>query len=165
MVQMPCFLLGILLYNSAGSTPGICKRVRDGLAVVLLGIFSLYLFYYANGTYRAVLLPTVVGGIGYVILKYLLAMEQKCQPNKCFLWNVLSKFGQKSYYLYLVHVFFVWTVPLLIKGLAERRQIQLSYEPVYIGLLPFMFLGSYVCALVYERIVRGSMETCRKLIR
>lgn len=135
IVQLPCFLLGMIMQieNTWGKSGapvfwGVCAFV---IAIVC---------FFCNITeYRYILAVTAMGYSTY-FLSFIIQKIHHC--------NWLEAFGRKSYYIFLVHPFFVWTVPVLLEKLFDIQGIVL-----YVLLLPVMFTGSYYGAVVLEAIL------------
>lgn len=157
VVQLPSFMLGILLCCNDVILCNTTKCIECYIKVILLFTISLFLLY-VSGIYHAILQPIIVGGVAYYSLKLLITKEEKGKLKNNYLINFLCKFGQRSYYIYLVHGFFVWTMPTIIAELGKTYQVDFAKKYVYIILLPFMFILSYYCAGICEK-------QCMKVIK
>ena len=150
LVQLPCFILGIQLWNEKQEQYSVNKNyfIEPIISVILLSC-SLFLFFKGTWKYKFIIIPTLVGYATYFALKYLLALEQNLNYRNN---TIVTKIGNKSYFIYLVHCFFAYTMPLGIQIVLNYFNIVYNSNILYLILLPFMFIFSYMMSIVLEKI-------------
>ena len=150
LVQLPCFALGIQLWIEKQGQYSENKNYKIELIIsIIIFIYSIYLFFKSTWKYKFMIIPTLVGYATYFALKYLLVLEKNMnyRGNK-----IITKIGNKSYFIYLVHSFFVWTMPIGIEMILNNFKIVYNPNILYIILLPLMFVFSYVMSIALEKI-------------
>ena len=156
LTQLPCFILGMFLYiendhqlleekESAGVFHLLLLSIVFLIVTAFLFFFDLSKVIGSFGSYRFLLCVTTMGYAGYYLLKYLRITGANSK--------VLEVLGQKSYFMYLTHAFFVWTLPIVLEEIFDVQRF-VSPELMYILLLPIMLGGTFVSAIVLERICR-----------
>lgn len=150
LVQLPCFILGIQLWIEKKEQYSENKKynINPIISIIFL-IYSIFLFFKSTLKYKFIIIPTLVGYATYFALKYLLVLEQNMiyRNNK-----IIIKIGNKSYFIYLVHCFFAYTMPLGIVMVLNHFNIIYNPNILYIILLPLMFVFSYVMSIALEKI-------------
>lgn len=144
ITQMPCFLLGMKLHTEEKAGENIGEKVKLFKAVIFLGI-TIILFFVNVFSCRYIVMVSTMGIASYYLVRYCLETHIR---NK-----VLEKFGRMSFYMFLTHPLFVWTIPVYVIRLL-KIQGTLVVSVVYIVMLPIMFAGTYLTAYLLEKFVK-----------
>lgn len=145
ITQMPCFLLGMKLYIQEKGEEGTGEKVNLLKAAIFL-VITIILFFVDIFSYRYIIMVSTMGIASYYLLCYCL---EKHISNK-----ILEKFGRMSFYMFLTHPFFVWTMPVYVIRLL-KIQGTFVVSAVYIVMLPIMFVGTYLTGRVLEKFVKS----------
>ena len=152
IVQIPCLLWGCGIYIDAknGKVATLCERML-GIIVILISFTCYFIAFDYHVDFLYIVMPTAfTAGI------YLLA--KNCFINKApglgkrKIDKYIIMLGENSYYIYLAHPFFVWTMPELFFKILSRLEISINVNIVYIIMLPFMFILSWLVGKLFKRI-------------
>ena len=98
--QLSPFVLGILLYRNVEQ--GKYDKLNSFVFFILSVLFFLY-----PVPFRAVIVPFFFSLSVFYLLKIL-------WDKKLPLCNILCRFGELSYPIFLLHIFIIWDIPILI---------------------------------------------------
>lgn len=161
--QLPSFMLGCLLYIDywkMESSSNICsnRSVFFG-GLLICGAAVCYRFGSMEHLgYLNLVMPTMFTyGIYFVSRSF--DMERTFGRKVPILRSIIW-FGRNSYYVYLAHPFFVWSMPSLIFMIVEKGNMTIDPNIAYLVLLPVMFIGSAFFAKILQLVCD---PFCRKL--
>ena len=75
--------------------------------------------------------------------------------------RILRDYGQHSYYIYLVHGLFVWSMPIKLRQLLISFGLNVDDTLLYLILIVPIFVLSYYMALLLQKVLTG-MESLWK---
>lgn len=152
ITQLPCFAWGLLLWFQEKSNDKATSHLKlCGFISALTAILSIFLFF-SEWSYKAIFLPFLMGFSAYLFLKILLKREERGNTFTSRFSRILIQFGKKSYYIYLVHGLFVWTMPDFFFLALNKWGITLDHTLLYLLFLLPMVVLSYFAASILERI-------------
>lgn len=156
IIQMPCFLWGMTLYEEykEGKLEGKNKN-RYLIAGILTFLFCFVLFF-TKISFRWMILPYFMGIATYCLFIGMIRSE-KNEKDMRRIHGILERCGENSYYIYLSHPFFVWTMPLWTECLLKRLGVVYSGNILYAILIIPMFCGAIITANIFRNI-------CKRLI-
>lgn len=163
--QIGCFLLGTILYVKLKDY----ETLKDNLYLrkILCVVYLVLLFYmfFSKWIYFSVLVSFTMGLFTYNLLICMISTEIRTRHvfEKSVIWNILKNYGLHSYYIYLIHFLFVWTIPFKLQKIFLILDVQIDDNIVYsIWIIP-IFVFSYYAALLFEKIVVTIQSSLRKL--
>lgn len=160
LVQFPCFLLGVQLQKEEAVEKLNEVIMCIGVALILF-VISLVLFFANISKYSFLFIPTVFGYGVYFLLKAMLWYER----NYSFKNNLLTYLGRKSYYMYLTHAFFAWTMMGMVRVVLDKLDIIYNQTVVYLILLPFVFVGTLFFANILEKICNIMVSSALSMVK
>ena len=133
--QLPCFILGIVLYN-------LKDRINYNKKILLLILFLLgisIVIFYNECTFSFVLLP----GIFSFFTIYLFILLRKFPDNVSnnIVVKSISKIGEISFPIYLIHSFIVYDAIYFVKKAYNYINKGGNTLILYLILLPFIFIS------------------------
>ncbi|MCM1145111.1 MAG: hypothetical protein NC407_10415 [Lachnoclostridium sp.] len=163
--QAGCFALGASLYFEQKS-----NSVREHTVIhTILCIFYAILLpivFFSKWKIAFVTAPYIMGLFTYYLLKCMLVAEYQntavFENKKIF--HLLKTFGKHSYYIYLVHVLFVWSMPLKLQKLLTSSGMPVNSNFLYMILIVPIFIGSYYTAVLFQKILDKISEKIRNNI-
>ena len=151
IVQLPCFLLGMILRINKRKNKKSLNVISVGILFVVI---SFLCFFYEVNEYRFIVAVTLIAYGAYYLLYFFENRKTSCR--------IVEAFGKKSYYIYLVHFFFVWTMPAVLQEIFNIQRF-ISSDMLYMILLPIMIVGSYMAAIILEKLCKP-LENCMKCL-
>lgn len=160
--QMPCFLLGCVLYSERDHIKQ--KNILgggyfDGAIGFMFVVGSILCFLFAHISFLEflyLLVPvTFAYGFYFFIRRAILKPEEFPKNN---ILTIIEYFGKNSFFIFLVHTFFVWHMPELVLFLLSKEGVILNITGVYLLMLPFMFVFSLFSSIIYRNL-------CNKITR
>lgn len=156
ITQLPCFLLGMywkIKKRREEKTKINFVITTVGLLFSLAGALMLFFGEYPVWptwliSYKYIICCTVTGIVCVELLRLLNCFCVRCKLLECM--------GKRSYYIYLIHAFWVWTLP---------RYLRTSMQPdlLYCCMLPIIFIGTYLNAGVLEKMCRPIEQKIKML--
>ena len=148
LTQLPCFALGMLLYFELQGEKRLHPVLDLGAGAALMaGSAALYFHPFFDFSY--IVTASAVGLAAYFIARGLIALERKKRFSYSF--PITARFGQKSLYIYLTHIFFAWPFVAFILEGAARFGVQADNYVVYALLFPVVVALSYFSAVLLEK--------------
>lgn len=159
ITQAPCYLMGGLYLNKKQHL--VIKRKK------LLGIVGVILILFSAASEEithTILLRAFLFSLGAsMLLQIILSDDMNFIPgNKVF--DVVCNMGRRSYYIYLIHPFLVWTMPLLLAHILRRYGVDYNSNIFYLVLVPFMFLFSWYFSIVFEKVINPISQKLKNSI-
>lgn len=150
--QLVCFSLGMYMYRSIKTDVSLKTKslyLVMGLPLLILCIIS----YYNPIPVISYLFKYLFGLSVFMIIKYFLIRENETEEKVSN--NILCKFGRNSYYIFLSHPFFCYFMVHVVafalkKLLGESGYEAISKEMLYLILLPFMIVLSYLSSFIIK---------------
>lgn len=105
--QFPCFCMGMLLYFEYIETRTSNRKAIVYLIIGFLIMIGSMILFFNSSRYAYIFDVSLVGLATYYILKSMITYEASHDYAKMF--APLIEIGKKSFYVYLVHVFFAYT--------------------------------------------------------
>lgn len=165
MTQLPSFIIGCILYFDNHPQKREINGGRQRLNIltgILLLVGSAACYWLGENisvlSFLFLVMPTLFTFGVYFISR---TVEMDCAiEKKTFLHRLIMWFGRNSYYVFLAHPFFVWSMPLVVLMVFQKIGLAVNTTVVYIILLPLMFAGS----AMFGKILKCICEpVCRKL--
>lgn len=160
--QMPCFLFGCTLHLDV-------EKGRKGNFVLgileIAGAVGCYYFGYIfseRGLWYLVMPWIFSAGCRQILMEQLELSEHIKVTG--VIAGVLSKFGKNSFYIFLAHSFWVWTLPQFLCKILKLFQMRYNPNILYIILLPTMVAGSYFMGIIFGKICNPIYEKMRILL-
>lgn len=153
IVQLPCFLCGCRLYveHKKGERYGNWS-ILLGIVLIILTLVCYNMAFYRDMEFLFILMPALFTfGVYYISRKAILE-NREFRGNR--FTEIVVRFGMNSYYIYLSHPFFVWFMPILLLKILGKLELKVNSNILYLLLLPFMFLFSYILSNVFKRICK-----------
>lgn len=151
ITQLPCFILGMILYCEKENHTFVTRKFEK-LQLLIYTLATVGLFF-SKWKYSFSVVPMVAGLTCYYILKMLL-------NKKVFgiIGKSIIKIGKKSYYIYLIHIYFAWELTSAMRkgilwicpGIAE--------ELIYVCAVAITVIGSSILAERLQRICLLAMR-------
>lgn len=163
--QLPCFLLGILLYFI--EKQDFCKKCPtfiSGTLFLLTGFSSIYLYLQPEKNYIFTILPTLTGFSFFWLAICMIHIEKSYESNPvkhqkkddlilAYFAGFLKNCGNHSYGMYLVHSFISWYgLKLLTDTLANYGYEYNDLILYLIALIPSIFIV-YVLGLYMDKLL------------
>lgn len=152
LTNFPCFALGMLLFFENNEQSLSKKRaVIYEIVGIVAGVIAIKLFF--NPFYYSYVLTVVLVGLStYFVLRFMIYYEHSNGYNRLF--NPLIWMGGKSFYVYLVHCFFVWDFAATVKRALNGIGITGDSYIVFFALMPVVILLSYYMGCILQYIVK-----------
>lgn len=158
LIHYPSYLLGFILYNKLNN---ISKNIENKSVFFALFLFVLsYVSFYSNIAMLKLFSSWLTALSTYYILSYLIRNENNIGNNLAL--STIEKFGRNSYYIYLIHAFFVWTFPTLILYLNNKSNFRLNELIIFVILYPIVLLLSYLAGKLFAVIVKKILYIWRR---
>lgn len=147
--QIGCFLLGTSLYFEKETRNIIIEKV-----LCILDAFLLLFVFFSGWKLAYVMVPFIMGLLTYHLIKWMLFAEKRDGDfGKNKIIKVLKAYGKASYFIYLVHGLFVWSMPLMLYKLLAALGVHADSNLLYFILVIPMFVLSYYTALWLSKII------------
>ncbi len=158
--QMGCFILGTSLYFEK-ETENI---VRDKVLSVLYA-FLLLLVFFSEWRLAFLLVPFIMGLLTCHLIRWMLVIEKYHEDvfEKNCIIRLLKTYGSSSFYVYLIHGLFVWSLPIAVQKFLFMHGIQINDNLLYLFLIVPMFILSYYAAQLLSKIsgfLRNNLTKC-----
>ena len=131
----------------------------DGAIGFMFVVGSILCFLFAHISFLEflyLLVPvTFAYGFYFFIRRAILKPEEFPKNN---ILTIIEYFGKNSFFIFLVHTFFVWHMPELVLFLLSKEGVILNITGVYLLMLPFMFVFSLFSSIIYRNL-------CNKITR
>ncbi|RHE74646.1 hypothetical protein DW722_03810 [Mediterraneibacter gnavus] len=151
ITQLPCFILGIILYCEKESHALVIKRFEKlqllTCVLVIVGVF------FTKWKYSFFVVPMVAGLTCYYILKIMLNKKEFGTIGKSII-----KIGKKSYYIYLIHIYFAWELTAVIRKGILRICPGIAEELIYVCAIAITIIGSSILAGRLQRVCSPAMR-------
>ena len=152
--QMGCFMIGVSMYfeMEMGSQKKSIKF--SGWMSLLYLLVCIYLFF-SGWKYTFVIIPFIMGLFTYHFMICMMIMEKEDRTvfTNSKLVTVISKYGQNSYYIYLVHALFVWSMPYAVIDVLNFMDLEMNDTVLYCILIVPMFVLSYYLGKCFQIFV------------
>ncbi|MCI8356561.1 MAG: acyltransferase [Lachnospiraceae bacterium] len=147
--QMGCFLLGASLYFEKEPESITADKILSVLDALLLLIV-----FFSEWKLAFVTAPFIMGLLGCHLLKCLRFMEKRNEDSfgKSRIMKILKAYGRSSYYIYLMHGLFVWSMPIAVQNLLHMRGWQVNGTLLYLCLIVPIFILSYYAAILLGKM-------------
>lgn len=157
--QLGCFLLGVTLFFEK-------DKENNCLLYAFLHAVILLIVFFSHWKFAYVAAPFIMGLLSYYLLKYMLAIEKRIPDilAKNTIMRILSAYGKNSYYVYLVHALFVWSIPIALKDVLDSIRIHINDNLLYMLLFVPMFALSYYTGLLLDKTLMRLSHINRKLL-
>lgn len=158
--QIGCFLLGATLYFELKND----EKIRDNLSIrkLFCAIYFVLLIYmfFSTWRYSSVFVSFIMGLFTYHFMICMLSMENRnCYLlENSFIINIIKAYGAHSYYIYLIHFLFVWTMPLMLKKILPMLNIYINDNILYSTIIIPIFIFAYYTAVLFERIIKKCLN-------
>lgn len=153
--QLPCMLLGMLIGVNIINERS--KRMRLGVKFFLMlifGIFSLFLFFYMRKEYYVYIAFPFTISISFYFLYYLIeTIIRKPFIQRSLISKLISRFGDISFAVYFSNFIGGMFIPWLVVICLNSFKISYCPTTLYILLVPFIYLISYVLALPIQSYI------------
>lgn len=147
--QLGCFLLGVSFYFEE-------NKESVHFVYIPVNILLLFLVFFSNWKISYIIVPFIMGLLTYHLLKYMLILEKRGKiSEENAVLRVLRAYGRNSYYIYLVHGLFVWSMPIMIQQLLTSSGLHIDSTLLYLILIVPIFALSYYMALLLHKVVFG----------
>lgn len=164
--QLVCFSLGTYLYYSVKTN----KRTKNSRVYFLSGLALLVLCivdYYHSLPVISKLFKYLFGLSVMLIMKY--CIQKELESEETISNNIICKFGRNSYYIFLSHPFFCYfmihvVVFVLKRVIGGDYETIISKEQLYIVLLPFMIVLSYLSSYIFKYLSNLVKKQIEKII-
>ena len=161
LTQLPSFALGMLLFFETKENGKINAKASIAAGCVIMAC-SIALFFHPFFDFSYIIAASAVGFATYFIARGMISAERKKAFSIPF--HGLTRFGQKSLYIYLTHAFFTWPfVSGVLEG-ASRFGYDADNYFVYVLLFPIVALLSYLSAILLEKTVEMIMKNLGKAL-
>lgn len=145
--QIGCFLLGVSFYFEE-------KKESDHFFYVPMNILLLFIVFFSDWKTAFIIAPFIMGLLTYHLLKYMLTLERRGGiSEENIVLRILKNYGRHSYYIYLVHGLFVWSMPIMLQQLLISCGVHIDDTLLYLLLIVPIFVLSYYMALLLQRIL------------
>lgn len=147
--QLPCFILGIVLYN-------LRDRInynKEKLLLMVLFLLSISIvIFYTEYTFSFVLLP----GIFSIFTIYLFVLLRKFTDkiSKNIIVKSISQIGDISFPIYLIHSFIVYDAIYFVKKAYHYINKGGDTLILYLILLPFIFISVVFAGNMYNGMIK-----------
>lgn len=157
--QIGCFLLGASLYFKKETKNILVEKI-----LCVLDAFLLLFVFFSGWKLAFVMVPFIMGLLTYHLMKWMLFLEKYGDGNfgKGIIMKILKAYGQASYYIYLIHGLFVWSMPLMLHRLLPTLGLYINDNLLYLILIVPMFVLSYYTALLFNKIIDMIKNLFRK---
>ncbi len=154
--QSGCFLLGAVLYFELKNGEIIKKDLWLRKILCIVCLYMLFHMFFTKWAYYSVLVSFAMGLFTYNLLLCMIAAEIRSRKifEGSLICNVLGKYGKHSYYIYLMHFYFVWSIPLMIQGIFGMMDIRVNDNVIYFVWIIPAFILSYYTALLFEKVLK-----------
>lgn len=159
LTQLPCFALGMLLFFEIQENDKINAKASIAVGCVIMAC-SIALFFNPFFDFSYIVSVSAVGFATYFIARGMISAERVRKFPLSF--HCLTRFGQKSLYIYLTHAFFTWPfVSIILEG-ASHFGYHADNSFVYVILFPIVASLSYLSAIWLEKAVEMIMKNLDK---
>lgn len=156
--QLGCFLLGVSLYFEE-------KKESEHFFYVPMNMILLFIVFFSNWKTAYIIVPFIMGLLTYHLLKCMLTFEKRGKiSEENIVLRILRNYGQHSYYIFLVHGLFVWSIPIKLRQLLASSGLHVDDTLLYLILIIPIFVLSYYMALLLQKVITG-MESLWKGLR
>ncbi len=148
--QFPCFCMGMLLFfklekNEASKKESVISFIAGALLLAVT-----FIMFFNPMKYTFIIVVSLMGLSTFFILNSLIGFEKEHKYSVIF--KPLEKIGRKSFYVFLIHPFFAYTLmPIIRRTLSSVINVD-----NYIGVavfMPVIILLSYFGAVIYEKFI------------
>ena len=148
--QMGCFLLGVSLYFEKETKNIVIEKI-----LCILDAFLLLFVFFSGWKLAFVMVPFIMGLLTYHLIRWMLFLEERGDVSfgKSKIMKILKAYGQNSYYIYLIHGLFVWSMPLVLHKLLSALGLYINDNLLYLILIIPMFVLSYYTALLFHKMI------------
>lgn len=161
LVHYPEYLLGVILFQNVKRNKfKICRNYIRGVLGFILIFFSVLLFYTDFGGNYILSAWSISIGTYFLISIGLI----KKSSYKKMKWKLLILFGKKSYYLYLVHAFVVWTFMGGIIRIFKHWSINVVSPLCMILFIPIVLTITYILGIGFEKFMKSMQEIIKSKI-
>lgn len=174
--QAGCFLLGASLYfeykaasnaitNSAVTDNVVAdSAIKDNVAVYnpvremitcVIYLFLAIFIFFSGWKITFVIVPFIMGLFTYHLIKCMINSEKHNRNifENSFILKILKSYGEYSFYIYLVHALFVWSMPIKLQQLLSGIGWNINDTLLYFILIIPMFTLSYYSAVLLKKLV------------
>ena len=157
VVQLPCYILGMILYRKYIYSEEEKLRKKINIVMECMLWVTIIFVFYSKFRYKALMFPILVGSAFY------LRLRRKLLHNCVTKGKLLRKIGEKvavslgenSYYIYLIHVFFVYEIPNIIFEFLNGANLKYNSKGIYLILLfPLIVLTYFSSGLLKQACKR-----------
>ena len=150
--EITCFLLGIVLFYRIQEEKESPNPTSDIILSLFWLVISLGLFFGA-GKYAYVFVTDAVGLLSFYLARAFITIEKRGAIQKDKLSRYLSAWGRRSFYIYLSHTFFAFSMSIIIVTLWERAGEPFNVNVLYLITIPVVFLGAWILSVILEAII------------
>lgn len=155
--QLPCFLLGILLYFQ--ETEGFSKKCPAFLCAVffiITSVISYKLYISAQADFSFTIIPTIAGLSFYWLAVLFLHLESTLSLPRLFRPAVafLASCGKHSYGMYLTHALVSWYAIRELRYLLDEKIPEYNDLCVFLLLLPITTALVYLMGCLLEKLLK-----------
>ncbi|MCQ2440664.1 MAG: acyltransferase, partial [Clostridia bacterium] len=146
-VHYPEYLLGIMLYYDLSESMLKPSQIKMCLPIGLLSFVIAFVLDNSKLSFKTVLVAWITALATYLVLYYMISNESRKDefslPEK-----ILSKFGENSYCIYLLHMFYAWTLIKLIGMIFTKFGLNIHTYVWFFVLIPIVLALSYFSGFV-----------------
>lgn len=148
--QLGCFLLGVSFYFEEK------KKESVHFFYVPMNMLLLFIVFFSNWKIAYIIVPFIMGLLTYHLMKCMLAFEERGGiSEENIMLRILRDYGRHSYYIYLVHGLFVWSMPIMIRQILISSGLHIDDTLLYLIMIVPIFVLSYYTALLLQKVVFG----------
>lgn len=154
LVRYPEYILGMMLYydlkenNLSNQQIKLCLPI--GILMFLVAFILFNIDFPLNGTLSGWI--TALGT--YLILYYMMTLEQQNMLSARYGGDLLASFGKNSYGIYLLHAFYAWSFISAIEKIFNNYDLSIKNPLGFVIMLPIVLALSYFTGVMFNKLTK-----------